>query len=201
MNELTLITPPPGISAADYSMIEQAVMETARGRWFLLEYARRQRAAETQRLADAVDRLEAMLARAPQPTPAAPPVAPQAAPPAPEQAEPASVARDEGADALAERLSELAWRLREDGADPTLCAELEREVAGLRPKAGGADKTFEAVEAGEALAPKTAAPPLTTPPWETAREKPASDPARDPRVKALARLDGLPIVEKLALFF
>ena len=192
MNELTLITPPPGISAADYSMIEQAVMETARGRWFLLEYARRQRAAETQRLADAVDRLEAMLARAPQPTPAAPPVAPQAAPPAPEQAEPASVARDEGADALAERLSELAWRLREDGADPALCAELEREAAGLRPKA---------VATGEALAPKTAAPPLTTPPWETAREKPASDPARDPRVKALARLDGLPIVEKLALFF
>ena len=41
-------------------MIEQAVMETARGRWFLLEYARRQRAAETQRLADLVDRLEAM---------------------------------------------------------------------------------------------------------------------------------------------
>ena len=69
--------------------------------------------------------------------------------------------------------------------------ELEREAAGLRPKA---------VATGEALAPKTAAPPLATPPWERAHEKPAIDPAQDPRVKALARLDGLPIVEKLDLF-
>ncbi|MCC0005266.1 MAG: hypothetical protein H6872_08990 [Methylobacteriaceae bacterium] len=192
MNELTLITPPPGISAADYSMIEQAVMETARGRWFLLEYARRQRAAETQRLADAVDRLEALLARAPQTEPAAEaPAESQAEPPAPAQAEPPAPARNDASEALVERLVDIAWRLREDGADPALCAELEREAAGLRPKAGAT---------GEALAPKTAAPPLATPPWERAREKPAIDPAQDPRVKALARLDGLPIVEKLDLF-
>ncbi|HEY0293198.1 MAG TPA: hypothetical protein VGC51_12860 [Hansschlegelia sp.] len=31
----------------DYEAIADAVMETARGRWFLAEYARRNRAAET----------------------------------------------------------------------------------------------------------------------------------------------------------
>lgn len=176
MNDLTLITPPPGISAADYAMIEQAVMETARGRWFLLEYARRQRAAETQRLTDAVDRLEAMMAGA------------QAAPSAPPPALP-----DDDRAALAERLSDLAWRLREDGAHPELCTELEREVAALRP---GHAAT---AEAPESIAPQTTPPPLATPPWETQRGQPASS-DRDPRVKALARLDDLPLVEKLALF-
>jgi hypothetical protein len=54
----------------DYERIEAAVMETARGRWFLLEFARRQRSAETARLVEAIARLEnrvASLAQAPQP--------------------------------------------------------------------------------------------------------------------------------------
>lgn len=157
-------------------MIEQAVLETARGRWFLLEYARRQRAAETQRLTDAVDRLEAMMTGA------------QAASPTPAPAPP-----DEDRAALAERLSDLAWRLREDGAHPALCAELEREIAALRP--GHAAMA----EAPAPLAPQTTPPPLATPPWETQRA-PESGCGRDPRVKALVRLDDLPLVEKLALF-
>jgi len=36
--------PPPApipLSEADYDLIEAAVMETGRGRWFLAEYARR----------------------------------------------------------------------------------------------------------------------------------------------------------------
>jgi len=40
-------------------------METARGRWFLLEYARRLRAAETKELLDAIERLERRLHAAP----------------------------------------------------------------------------------------------------------------------------------------
>ena len=170
-------------------MIEQAVMETARGRWFLLEYARRQRAAETQRLTDAVDRLEAMMAGGPAAT-AEPQVTPQVTLQVAPQAERAPVAPAEANAALAERLSDIAWRLREDGADPALCTELEREAAGLRPSRVD----------GEVLAPRTTPPPLATPPWETTHDTAASDPARDPRAKALARLDGLPIVEKLALF-
>lgn len=42
----------------DYEEIEQAVMETARGRWFLTEFARRHKAADTAVLLDAIRRLE-----------------------------------------------------------------------------------------------------------------------------------------------
>lgn len=65
----------PGLSASDYDAIEAAVMETERGRWFLAEYARRQRAAETQILLDAIQKLEAAIAPAPAiaATPAPPP--------------------------------------------------------------------------------------------------------------------------------
>lgn len=55
---MALPTLPPGIVAGDFERIEAAVMETTRGRWFLLEYARRQRAVEMQDLLDAITRLE-----------------------------------------------------------------------------------------------------------------------------------------------
>jgi chemotaxis protein CheZ len=46
------------IAEDDYDAIEAAVMETARGRWFLSEFARRTRAADTAALLAAIDRLE-----------------------------------------------------------------------------------------------------------------------------------------------
>ncbi|MEP0522354.1 MAG: hypothetical protein ABJO09_10015 [Hyphomicrobiales bacterium] len=46
----------------DYNAIEGAVMETARGRWFLAEYARRHRAADTEMLMGAIAKLERSLA-------------------------------------------------------------------------------------------------------------------------------------------
>jgi chemotaxis protein CheZ len=52
---------PAPISAADYEAIEAAVMETARGRWFLAEYARRNRNADTTMLLKALDRIEASI--------------------------------------------------------------------------------------------------------------------------------------------
>lgn len=54
-NALTTIAP------ADYDAIEEAVMETARGRWFLAEYARRNRNADTNMLLDAIGRIEQTL--------------------------------------------------------------------------------------------------------------------------------------------
>lgn len=42
----------------NYEEIEQAVMETSRGRWFLTEFARRHKAADTAVLLDAIRRLE-----------------------------------------------------------------------------------------------------------------------------------------------
>jgi|tagenome__1003787_1003787.scaffolds.fasta_scaffold20713714_1 chemotaxis protein CheZ len=52
---------PAPISEADYEAIEAAVMETARGRWFLAEYARRNRHADTTMLLRALDRIEAVV--------------------------------------------------------------------------------------------------------------------------------------------
>lgn len=46
------------LAESDYEAIEQAVMETTRGRWFLKEYAARNRNADTGVLLDAIARLE-----------------------------------------------------------------------------------------------------------------------------------------------
>jgi chemotaxis protein CheZ len=56
-----MTTIPPPLSEEDYEAIESAVMETMRGRWFLAEYARRNRHADTKMLLVALDRIEAAL--------------------------------------------------------------------------------------------------------------------------------------------
>src|ERR1700736_4873662 len=48
-------------SEEDYDAISQAFMETSRGRWFLGEYARRNRNADTRMVLDAVARIEETL--------------------------------------------------------------------------------------------------------------------------------------------
>ncbi|MDU1807031.1 MAG: hypothetical protein E6813_26695, partial [Bradyrhizobium sp.] len=47
---------------ADYEAIRDAFMETSRGRWFLGEYAKRNRNADTSMVLDAVARIEHALA-------------------------------------------------------------------------------------------------------------------------------------------
>ena len=49
-------------SEEDYAAISEAFMETSRGRWFLTEYAKRNRNADTRLVLDAVARLEESLA-------------------------------------------------------------------------------------------------------------------------------------------
>jgi hypothetical protein len=49
-------------SEADYDAIREAFMETSRGRWFLSEYAKRNRNADTRMVLDAVARIEENLA-------------------------------------------------------------------------------------------------------------------------------------------
>jgi hypothetical protein len=49
---------PPPLSASDYEAIEAALLQTSRGRWFLAEYARRNRHADTGMLLGALERLE-----------------------------------------------------------------------------------------------------------------------------------------------
>src|ERR1043165_8372515 len=55
MANLPVPAPP---SDADYEAIEGAVMETARGRWFLAEYARRNRNSDTTEVLKAIEKLE-----------------------------------------------------------------------------------------------------------------------------------------------
>src|SRR5712671_6966526 len=49
-------------SEEDYAAISAAFMETSRGRWFLSEYAKRNRNADTSMVLDAVARIEQNLA-------------------------------------------------------------------------------------------------------------------------------------------
>jgi len=48
---------------SDYEAIEAAVMETEKGRWFLAEYTRRHRSADTGLVIEAIGRLETILKR------------------------------------------------------------------------------------------------------------------------------------------
>jgi chemotaxis regulatin CheY-phosphate phosphatase CheZ len=50
--------PPSPLREEDYEAIEAAVMETARGRWFLAEYTRRNRNSDTRTVLDAIEKLE-----------------------------------------------------------------------------------------------------------------------------------------------
>src|SRR6266571_1601205 len=56
-------------SEEDYEAIRDAFMETSRGRWFLGEYAKRNRNADTSMVLDAVARIEESLAAQRQPAP------------------------------------------------------------------------------------------------------------------------------------
>ena len=102
-------TPPPhiGLSEWDYSLIEAAVMETVRGRWFLAEFARRNRVADTQVLLDALARIERAaglsapaLEAAPPPPELSPPLAlpPEPPPPAAPHPQPERYSRAAFAD-------------------------------------------------------------------------------------------------------
>lgn len=64
----------------EYHAIESAVLETARGRWFLEEFARRHRVADTQTLLDAISKLGVTTSPAPTPPPVETAPEPVAAP-------------------------------------------------------------------------------------------------------------------------
>lgn len=135
------IKPPDGLTEDDFERIEEAVTETARGRWFLAEFARRIRAQDTQRVLDAIARLE------------------RASLPA--QIEHAQV----HARAIGERLMDIGWRLRECGFDDAMCHALEREAAAVLALAGEERGAVLAREIAPAppipAAPEMREPPIT----------------------------------------
>jgi len=56
-----LVNPNCEVTDSDYDAIESAIMETSRGRWFLAEYARRNRHADTNMLLSAINKLKEVI--------------------------------------------------------------------------------------------------------------------------------------------
>ncbi len=121
-------TPPPeGMTEEDYDAIHAAVVETVRGRWFLTEYARRNRVEEVQDMLAAIGRLETV-------------VMSQRALPPPEAASPHLRLLTQRADEIVIRLTDIIEELRESSADAYLCDDLEtqaRAIAGLQKAPAG----------------------------------------------------------------
>jgi hypothetical protein len=128
-------------SEADYDAIREAFMETARGRWFLSEYTKRNRNADTNLVLEAVTRMEANLAAQKQ----APAVislieALGAIRAAVRQAKVTAAeamprADDDESFAAARNgariVREIAWTLRECGADTRICDLLDTQVKAI----------------------------------------------------------------------
>ena len=136
-------------SEEDYEAIREAFMETARGRWFLDEYAKRNRNADTRMVLDAVARIEQTVAAQKQPPP---PVVVDRLPAALLSIRNA-VAKAEGAATTAfdgmrleENLApirkgtriikEISWRWREIGADGRICDLIDSQVAAIETACG-----------------------------------------------------------------
>jgi len=139
---LSTIPPPPPVEG-DYDAICATVRQSARGRWFLDEYARRNRNADTGVVLAAIERLETVvqgsrdreayhsmrgdlleMARTIAVTRAE--VAESQAEPRTED-QPAERQPPAGGDvfAMAERIQDVAWTMRERGLDPRTCEQIE----------------------------------------------------------------------------
>jgi hypothetical protein len=130
----------------DYEAISDAFMETSRGRWFLGEYARRNRNADTRMVLDAVARIEENLAAQKQAAPdngLAEALA--AIRSAVDEARASALAALDGR-ALAESLApvrkgarvirEISWRLREIGADGRICDLIDSQLSAIEAGCG-----------------------------------------------------------------
>lgn len=123
-------------SEADYTAIHDVFMETARGRWFLAEFAKRNRNADTSMVLDAVARIEQSLAGA-KDAPADLSEVFAAIGPIVEEAKQQAIAALQGQPsatrfATAYRsvraIREVAWMLRESGSDSGVCDGLDAQA-------------------------------------------------------------------------
>jgi hypothetical protein len=127
---------------ADYEAIREAFMETARGRWFLGEYAKRNRNADTCMVLDAVSRIEQTLEALQQSTPdtrlveiltTVSDIVDQATEVAASAADgPAIDDRLAPIHRGARILKEISWRWREIGAESRICDSIESQVDAIQ---------------------------------------------------------------------
>lgn len=158
----------------DYDAIEAAVMETARGRWFLGEYARRHRSADTTVVLQALERLEKVFKRE-RNVPDVDRIRLDLA----DMAQAIERTKDEIAqirqqvdesgkfaaasselDAIvsqtekatsdilgsAERIQEIAWTLRENGGNETACDEIDIQVTEIYTSCSFQDLTGQRIQ-------------------------------------------------------
>jgi len=125
----------------DYDAIREAFMETARGRWFLGEYTKRNRNADTRMVLDAVAKIEETLAAQRQPVvedrlpealveirravSEAETIAMAAFDPAAFEASLAPIPRG------VRIIKEISWRWREIGADGRICDLIDSQLASI----------------------------------------------------------------------
>jgi hypothetical protein len=133
-------------SEQDYDAISQAFMETSRGRWFLGEYAKRNRNADTRMVLDAVERIEqTIVAQRQSAAEDGLSEALSAIRRAVDKAEAAaavaveSLAADENLAPIrkgARIIREISWRWREIGADGRICDLLDSQVSAIEGACG-----------------------------------------------------------------
>jgi hypothetical protein len=201
-------------SAEDYDAISEAFMETSRGRWFLGEYAKRNRNADTRMVLDAVARIEESIAAQRQPAAESGLAEAMAAiRSALDQARTAATAAIDSP-ALEENLApirkgariigEIAWRWREIGADSRICDLLDSQVSAIEGACGqivsnapldALSAAFDLIEAriaefgdGDAAAPQ---PTVEANPSPATDETLASTTASAEGADAMAEGDGV----------
>jgi hypothetical protein len=187
-------------SEQDYEAISDAFMETSRGRWFLGEYAKRNRNADTRMVLDAVARIEQNLAAQQQPPPDTGLAEALAAiRSALDEARAGALAALDHL-ALEENLAavrkgarvirEISWRWREIGGDGRICDLLDSQVSAIEGACGQISSAgpraalgaaFELIaqriagfDDGEMAAPHAAAPATRSPSPAPAEEMPAA---------------------------
>jgi hypothetical protein len=153
-------------SEEDYAAISEAFMETSRGRWFLGEYAKRNRNADTRLVLDAVARIEESIAAQKQATADNTLADALAAIRVAVGEAQASVTTALDGLALDQHLApvrkgarvmrEISWRLREIGADSRICDILDAQAGVIEAATGqisaspardAQDAAFAAIEA------------------------------------------------------
>jgi hypothetical protein len=151
---------------ADYAAIVATVTQTARGRWFLAEYARRNRNADTRMVLDAVARIEASMARTPQVADSTPTMVAALGGARRRAAELLNTGRAsrEIVQQHVQALREITWTLREWGTDNALCDRLDAHANAiaetpLAPDAGTILAIFDELQRGAGSTSTSSAPP------------------------------------------
>lgn len=159
MGDARSLTP---LTPADYEAIEAAVMETARGRWFMVEYAKRNRQADTLQLLGAIQRIERVVGLGVQETSRETNLIEAAALISDlrtdlERISGRAETRSSGLAAqiakaassviaATESIQEAAWDLRETGADTEACDTLDRRATEISMAIGIVDSVVQRID-------------------------------------------------------